>query len=66
MLKNMAYSTGTTISVNTEANPKPNMMTTAISKKNTSLNNGAIPSMVVLAAIITGRILETEESRIAL
>ena len=53
------------MSVNTEANPKPNMMTTAISKKNTSLNKGAMPRMVVLAAIITGRILETDESKIA-
>lgn len=45
MLKKMAYNTGTTMSVNTEAKPKPNMMTTAISKKNTSLKSAAMQSI---------------------
>ena len=61
----MAYIAGTTISVNTVAKPKPNMMVTAIDEKKASNNNGIIPKIVVAAAIDTGRTRLTAESKIA-
>ncbi len=47
--------TDTTTMVRTVANPRPNAIVTAIDTKNASGNSGAMPSIVVAAAIATGR-----------
>lgn len=64
-LKKMVYSTGTKMSVNTVAKPKPNIIVTAILLKKISGNNGTMPKIVVIAANETGLIRLTAESKIA-
>ena len=58
----MAYIAGVTKSVNIVANVKPNMMVAAIPPNAISNNRGIIPKIVVVAAIKTGRVLETVAS----
>ena len=56
---------GNISSVSTVATVRPNTITTAIDAKNASENSGIIPSMVVVAAIETGRTRDTDAATTA-
>lgn len=61
----MAYSAGVTNNVNNVANVSPKMIVAAIPPNAISNNRGTIPRIVVVAAISTGRVLDTVASMTA-
>lgn len=62
----MAYSVGVINNVNNVANVNPKIMVAAIPPNAISNNRGTIPRIVVVAAINTGRVLDTVASTTAL
>ena len=61
----MAYSVGVINNVNNVANVNPKIMVAAIPQNAISNNRGTIPRIVVVAAINTGRVLDTVASTTA-
>ncbi len=61
----MAYSVGVINNVNNVANVNPKIMVAAIPPNAISNNRGTIPRIVVVAAINTGRVLDTVASTTA-
>lgn len=61
----MAYNAGVTNKVSNVANDNPKTIVAAIPPKTTSNRRGMLPHIVVIAAIRTGRALDTVASTTA-